>query len=188
VSRETALAEELPGGFKTIYGVLKAMEEAGRVRRGYFVEGLSATQFAFAGAVERLRASRSGEAVQDEHLLSAIDPANPWGSLLTWPEPKADKAPRPRRIPGAWVYIVNGQPIVWVHPRGRTLLSFEAMNDDDTSLRAAEVLLELSRRKRSSLRLARIDGEPATDSRYAALLTKAGFFTDYHDLVYAYRP
>ncbi len=64
VSREAAIAEELSGGFKTIYGVLKAMEEAGRVRRGYFVEGLSATQFAFAGAVERLRAGRSDGSTQ----------------------------------------------------------------------------------------------------------------------------
>jgi ATP-dependent Lhr-like helicase len=188
VSRETALAEEVPGGFKTIYGVLKAMEEAGRVRRGYFVEGLSATQFAFAGAVERLRASRSDETTQDEHLLSAVDPANPWGSLLTWPESDRDNNQRPRRIPGAWVFIVNGRPVFWAHPRGRSLLTFDAMKDDIVCQRAVESLLELSRRKRSSLRLARIDGLLATESRYANLLTKTGFFTDYHDLVYAYRP
>jgi ATP-dependent Lhr-like helicase len=188
VSRETALAEDLPGGFKTIYGVLKAMEEAGRVRRGYFVEGLSATQFAFPGAVERIRASRSDEMARDEHLLSAVDPANPWGSLLSWPESNRPKTQRPRRIPGAWILVVNGQPVFWTHPKGRTLLSFEAMKDNDTSLRAVEALMELSRRKRSSLRLARIDGEPATESRYSERFREAGFFTDYHDLVYAYRP
>ena len=188
VSREAAIAEELSGGFTSIYGVLKAMEEAGRVRRGYFVEGLSATQFAFAGAVERIRAGRSDEIAQEEHLLSAVDPANPWGSLLAWPESEGDNVQRPRRIPGAWIFVVSGRPVIWVHPRGRALLCFEAMRDDEVSHRAVEALLELSRRKRASLRLARIDGAPATESRYSALLTKAGFFTDYHDLVYAYRP
>jgi ATP-dependent Lhr-like helicase len=121
-------------------------------------------------------------------LLSAVDPANPWGSLLTWPESDRESNQRPRRIPGAWVFTVNGRPVFWAHPRGRSLLTFDAMRDEAVSQRAVEALLELSRRKRSSLRLARIDGSPATESRYADLLTKTGFFTDYHDLVYAYRP
>ena len=42
-------AEEVPGGFSAVYPVLKAMEEAGRIRRGYFVAGLGGLQFADAG-------------------------------------------------------------------------------------------------------------------------------------------
>src|SRR5215210_322057 len=51
VTREAA-------GFSAVYPVLKGMEDAGRIRRGYFVAGLGATQFATAGAVDLLRTLR----------------------------------------------------------------------------------------------------------------------------------
>ena len=44
-----------PGGFAGVYPVLGALEERGVARRGYFVEGLGAAQFAVPGAVDRLR-------------------------------------------------------------------------------------------------------------------------------------
>ena len=58
VTREAVLAEGVEGGFAGVYGVLKALEERGAVRRGYFVAGLGAAQFALPGAVDRLRAER----------------------------------------------------------------------------------------------------------------------------------
>src|SRR5207248_3280869 len=68
--------------------VLRAMEEAGKVRRGYFVEGLGGAQFAHPGAVDRLRAGRD-ENEAAFMTLAAIDPANPYGSLLPWPDSTA---------------------------------------------------------------------------------------------------
>ncbi|MCA9706220.1 MAG: DEAD/DEAH box helicase, partial [Myxococcales bacterium] len=59
VTREAAALEELPGGFSAVYRVLKAMEEAGKVRRGYFVEQLGGAQFASPGAVDRIRSVRA---------------------------------------------------------------------------------------------------------------------------------
>jgi len=56
VIRGAAAAERVPGGFGALYPVLRAMEEAGVCRRGYFVEGLGAAQFALPGAVDRMRA------------------------------------------------------------------------------------------------------------------------------------
>ena len=44
VTREAVLAEGVGGGFASVYGVLKAMEESGTVRRGYFVGGLGAAK------------------------------------------------------------------------------------------------------------------------------------------------
>ena len=55
VTRETAIAEGIPGGFASIYGELQNLELLGTARRGYFVEGLGGAQFALPGAVERLR-------------------------------------------------------------------------------------------------------------------------------------
>jgi ATP-dependent Lhr-like helicase len=75
LTREAALGEGLEGGFAGVYPVLKALEERGRVRRGYFVAGLGAAQFALPGAVDRLRAHREpGDSVC---VLAATDPAQP---------------------------------------------------------------------------------------------------------------
>ena len=83
----------MPGGFAAIYPVLREMEERGRVRRGYFVEGLGGAQFALPGALDRLRAGRSAPGDSDGGtsargtcwLLAATDPANPYGVTLPWP-------------------------------------------------------------------------------------------------------
>ena len=58
VTREAVLAEGVVGGYASVYGVLKVLEERGQVRRGYFVSGLGAAQFAVPGAVDRLRQAR----------------------------------------------------------------------------------------------------------------------------------
>jgi len=188
VSREAALADDLPGGFKSVYGVLKAMEETGRVRRGYFVEGLSATQFAYPGAVERLRGSRSENAADEVRSLAAVDPANPWGSLLPWPDRSSGNAQRARRVPGAWIILRGGSPALYVHLGGRALLTFEPMQTKAAASAVIGELVALTKHTRKSLRVAKIDGEPAVQSPLAARLLEAGFFTDYHDLVFAYRP
>ena len=79
VTREAVATEGIEGGFAAIYPILRAIEEAGRIRRGYFVDGLGAAQFALAGALDRLRATREpAEPASDGdvHLLAASDPAH----------------------------------------------------------------------------------------------------------------
>ena len=87
VFRETAHAEGLPGGFSAVYDVMKALEESGKVRRGYFAADLGATQFAMPAAVDLLRSlrvRRDGDK-SEMLMLAATDPANPYGALLKWP-------------------------------------------------------------------------------------------------------
>ena len=97
VTRETVLAEGVPGGFSTLYAELGNLELLGTARRGYFVEGLGGAQFALPGAVERLRSLP--EADGSYLLLAATDPANPYGASLPWPKREGGRrpAPRPRR-------------------------------------------------------------------------------------------
>ncbi len=87
LTRESAASENLPGGFSAIYDVLKALEESGRIRRGYFVAGLGATQFALPAAVDLLRSLRNGPPLEKPEMvtLAATDPANLYGSVLRWP-------------------------------------------------------------------------------------------------------
>ena len=86
--RESVAAENVPGGFSAVYDVLKALEESGRIRRGYFVGGLGATQFALPAAVDLLRQLRTEPPAEKPEFvqLAATDPANPYGSVLRWPE------------------------------------------------------------------------------------------------------
>ena len=106
LTREAVASEGIDGGFSAVYPVLRAMEEAGRIRRGYFVDGLGAAQFALAGALDRLRAvarlGRRPGAEADAYLLAATDPANPFGAALPWPrrdEARSPAAPACRRAP-----------------------------------------------------------------------------------------
>jgi ATP-dependent Lhr-like helicase len=180
VCRESATIEDLPGGFSTIYQVLGAMEEAGRIRRGYFVEGLGGAQFALAGAIDRLRAAASRPA-RDLALLAATDPANPFGWLAPWP-PTPDPT-GPRRAAGAWLILEGGEPIWFLDRGGRRLVSFAAATDRDRARAAAAAFLDIARRRRGrTLRIATLDGEPARSAPLAAALLERGFYADTNGL------
>src|SRR3989442_1087400 len=103
LTREAVVGEGWPGGFASLYPVLRAMEESGRIRRGYFVEGLGGSQFALPGAVDRLRSLReSGGAVI---AMAATDPANAYGTVLSWPQSDGRMA----RAAGAYCVVDDGR-------------------------------------------------------------------------------
>lgn len=184
VSREVTSLENLPGGFSPIYQVLKAMEEAGKVRRGYFVDGLSGAQFAYVGAVNQLREFRRAPSQPEVLVISAVDPANPWGALLSWPETTAASA-TPRRIAGASVVLVDGEPMIYLDKSGKKAITFKSKSEAaDRLVHAAAGLRQLAARRRGKyLRLEKIDSAPARSSPTAATLAQAGFTEDYKGLV-----
>ena len=189
VSREMAAAEELPGGFSAIYKVLATLEESGRVRRGYFVEGLSGAQFARPGCVDRLRGTRdqwdeSGDPDEIAYL-QAIDPANPWGAVLAWPDSgDARPAARPRRVAGAWLLLHQGRPVLYLGPKGRQLTTFPAnLTDPDVRTAAFAALMQVPKlHRRGSLVIEKIDGQPVRDSAHHAEMLRCGFISDYRGL------
>ena len=75
--------------------MLRRLEETGRIRRGYFVAGLGAAQFAQPGAVDLLRDARDERDEIVTVTLSATDPANPYGVLIPWPLRLDDGGRRP---------------------------------------------------------------------------------------------
>lgn len=189
VSREAVQAEGLPGGFGPLYRVLKQMEEGGRVRRGYFVEGLSGAQFALPGALDRLRAGRLDEIPMDGfgpeavRILAALDPANPYGALLPWPEPGGGGG-TPRRVSGARVILVAGKLVLYLGPGGRSLISFPgSLTSDGAELSLAlGALGGLSGQGRRRLLIRQIDGLPALESPLRGALLSVGFESDYDAL------
>ena len=183
VAAETARNEHVPGGFEALYPVLREMEEAGHIRRGYFVHGLAGRQFALPAAVERLRRERRGPAKRGPiGLLPAVDPANPWGAVLPWPQLGAEIDPRrrgPRRVPGAWVVLRAGSPRLYLEAGGQGVWTFAALGGDPEPGDAWAALRDLAgRRRRRTLRLLRIDGRPARESPWTAILDACGFEKD----------
>jgi ATP-dependent Lhr-like helicase len=180
LTRGAVVAERIPGGFAGVYPVLKVMEEAGRCRRGYFVDGLGGAQFAVPGAVDRLRALTDPPSSPQTQVLAAADPANPYGAALAWPERTAAGSTgerpghRPGRKAGAVVILVDGDLVLYVERGGRTLLTFT--DDPDRLARAADALA-LAVRDGALGRLAveKADGETVFDSPLARALTEAGF-------------
>lgn len=169
---KAAHVEALPGGFGAVYPVLKAMEESGKARRGWFVDTLGGAQFAQAGAVDRLRACRTPD--RGAVLLAAADPANPYGSLLPWPEREGQPA---RRDAGALVVLQAGRPLLYVAKGGKSALTFgslEGLKD------AVEALKEHPFKRR--IRLEKIDGETVLESPLRSELLQAGFVADYKRL------
>ena len=167
------MAERIPGGFAGVYPVLKAMEEAGRCRRGYFVDGLGGAQFAMSGAVDRMRAlvDTSEDDLQTQ-VLAATDPANPYGAALPWPE--RESGHRAGRKAGALVILVRGELALYVEKGGRTLLSY---TDDQTLLQPAADALALAAHEGilGRLTVQKADGAAIEDTPFAAALLNAGF-------------
>ncbi|MGH2597079.1 MAG: DEAD/DEAH box helicase [Actinomycetota bacterium] len=176
LTREAVLAEGVPGGFAGVYGVLKALEMSGKVRRGYFVAGLGAAQFAVPGAVERIRTMRERRRGEEPAivLLAATDPAQPYGAALPWP----DGPGRPARQAGAFVVLVDGDLAAFLERGARSLLTFGV--ETDAWVDALASLPKDGRLRK--LELTRIDGVPAGDSPLGDRLREAGFADGYRGL------
>ncbi len=165
--------DDLPGGFSSVYRVLAKVEETGAIRRGYFIDGLGAAQFALTDAVDRLRAAaRELEESNTKavHVLSATDPANPYGVALPWPGVGGH---RPGRKLGATVVLVDGDLALYLERGARSLLTF---GPDQRVAEAVVRLAEVTREGRlGRFFLSKINGEDALSSPFSSALTDAGF-------------
>jgi ATP-dependent Lhr-like helicase len=182
------MAEAHEGGFAGVYPVLRALEESGRIRRGYFVEGLGAAQFALSGAIERLRTMREPASARGDepvvHVLATTDPANPYGAALPWPR-RGDDDRRPlQRAAGAAVVLVDGVAALYLERGGRGLQTLPAFDDPDVAAVAVPALRTLIGPGRDrELVITKIDGEPAAGSTHRDALLESGFIAGYRGLV-----
>jgi ATP-dependent Lhr-like helicase len=198
LTREAVAVEQLPGGFSALYDVLKALEEAGRIRRGYFVANLGATQFALPAAVDLLRSLRDEPETPQTVYLAATDPANPYGAVLRWPRASDDASSgsslepaggplaqpsaegRPTRSVGAGVILVNGALTAYLGRGDRQIQTFLPADDPARSMVAREVAsmlfaLATGASDRPGMLVTEIDGVRATAHPLASFLVRAGF-------------
>jgi len=194
VTRGAVQVEGVRGGFAGVYRVLTRFEESGRARRGYFVEGLGAAQFATGPTVDRLRTyardlDDDDRADDDRHCdaitLAATDPANPFGASLPWPTDADDpdqpegaaktggRGHRPGRKAGALVTIVDGRLAVYVERGGKSVLTF---TEDAADLAAASTSIAATVRSGlGRLAVERVDGEFVLETALGGALREAGF-------------
>jgi ATP-dependent Lhr-like helicase len=195
LTREAVMAEASPGGFGVVYPVLKAMEESGRIRRGYFVAGLGATQFALPGSLDLLRSLREPSSAANDEVdlvvLAATDPANPYGATLKFPAfaapvgntgaASARQARGATRTVGATVILTDGALAAWLARGDRQLLTFLPEAEPERSKRAraiARVLIDRARAGADAPRgmlVEEIDGLPPAAHPLAPFLIEAGF-------------
>jgi ATP-dependent helicase Lhr and Lhr-like helicase len=172
LTREAVVSEGWAGGFASLYPVLRAMEESGRIRRGYFVEGLGGSQFALPGAVDRLRALReSGGGVI---AMAATDPANAYGVILPWPETAES---RMGRAAGAYCVLDEGRLVLYLERGGRSLLT-------NGEVRAEHLLALIGLATAGGkVELQKVDGVSVMESPLKELIRSAGFTSTHRSLV-----
>ena len=195
VTRESVAQENLPGGFSAIYDVLKALEESGRIRRGYFVAGLGAAQFALPAAVDLLRGLRNGPPLEKPEMVSlaATDPANIYGSVLRWPpantaesEDSPDGALRTlTRSVGASVILRNGALVAYLrrgNPNIQVFLPGDEPERSNTARDLGHFLATIAQQEmqqredhRGGLLISSVNGQPAGLHFMARFLQDAGF-------------
>lgn len=188
VVRETAQAENLAGGFSAIYDVMKALEEAGKIRRGYFAADLGATQFAMPAAVDLLRSLRVGGSGGDGGAsemvqLAATDPANPYGSLLRWPA-APDAGSSLTRSVGAKVILCDGALVAYLrrgNPNVQVLLPEEEPQRSQVARSLAEFLVARVQAQggdagaRVGMLITTVNGVAVAEHPLARYLLDAGF-------------
>ncbi len=182
VTRGSVMAENIIGGFGLMYKVLARLEEAGRCRRGYFIEHLGAAQFAVPATVDRLRSftedARISKAEPSALALAATDPANPYGAALPWPALSVDAGSghRPGRKAGALVVMVDGALVLYVERGGKTLLTFS--QDDAVLTVAAQALVDVVRRGAvDKLFMEKANGHDLLETPIAVALAAAGAYS-----------
>jgi ATP-dependent Lhr-like helicase len=183
LTREVAGAEGIAGGFSAVYDVLKAMEDAGRIRRGYFVAGVGATQFALPAALELMRSLKDAPDHAETVVLAATDPANPYGTMLKWPTDGGTEiagSRGPTRSVGSMVILVNGGLAAYIGRGGRQLFVFLPEDEPARGIIGRALASRLARLARvadgqGGLLIAEINGRPTADHPLAPFLVDAGF-------------
>jgi ATP-dependent Lhr-like helicase len=171
LTREAVLSEGIEGGFAGLYPVLRAMEEAGKIRRGYFIDGLGGSQFALPGAIDRLREmseDRSGLVA-----LSSTDPANPYGATLAWPQRESRMA----RAAGSFVVLDSGEVRLYLERGGRSLIT-----NGNVGVPHLQTLADAAARI-GKLEIQSVDGAPVKGTPTEARLRETGFGTTPKGLV-----
>jgi ATP-dependent Lhr-like helicase len=169
LAREMMALEQIEISWQQILFALRRLEYAGTIRRGWFVRALSGEQYALPEAVEMLRAERQTHGMAQPAVISAVDPANPFGVLL----PGCGVAREADNL----LVVQRGGVIAGL--AGRALTSSVTLEQAAFMATITELM-----KMRPRLVLETINGEPALESAHVSAMAAIGFHSDGRALVY----
>jgi ATP-dependent helicase Lhr and Lhr-like helicase len=117
-------------------------------------------------------------------VLAAADPANPYGAALPWPKRDEQQKRALQRAAGAYVVLVDGEPLLYVERGGRSLVTLPAFDGERASLAVAALVSLPGANSGRALSFERVDGVPSADSPHAGLFRDAGFVSGYRGMTY----
>lgn len=186
VTSAIALKMGPKGGLSAIYPVLRAMEDAGNLLRGMFVEGLGPAQFADKYTIDDLRKERDeSSSASDVRIVQADDPVNLYGAALSWPV--RENASSPKRVAGAYVVFVDGHLALYSAPNMKWLLVYSA--DEAVVEKAVGALVNVfalivkregSAGQKRKLVVESVNGDPVLDTPFGNMLQRCGLIRDTH--------
>jgi ATP-dependent Lhr-like helicase len=181
VMRETAVAENIQNGYTTLYPALKTMEESGWIRRGMFIAGMGAAQFAMTSAVDMLRSLRGTPDEPEAVHLAASDPANVYGAFLPWPREADEQAHGMARASGSSVVVISGALAAFLRRRNPSIRVFLPEDEPEKSQFARTLARKLAdvairrQSRRGGLLISEINGADARTHFLARFLEESGF-------------
>ena len=150
----------LPTPFTQLRRLATRLEERGELMRGWYCPELGGVQF----TTPQVQAALADPVATDMVVLAASDPANPYGTLLDWPD--AD-GPRPTRSAGAVVVLSQGLPLLHLERGHHSLICFG--NDSEVA-----VGLRMAADRLGDLLITKVDGQPAMNNRRQLFETAGG--------------
>jgi ATP-dependent Lhr-like helicase len=179
-----SIDESCPYSRDTTLGSLKQLEAWGMVMRGLFIRDIASIQFATREFIEKIRSggglmidSADNETARQVTLLPAVDPANPYGTFMEWPELNGISFSRKM---GNYIVIYKGQWIMWIENKGKRVhvLTEQLLKTDNDKLLERMLrdifksILELEGLRK--ITIDSWDGKPVQDVSAAAYLSALG--------------
>lgn len=178
-----------PFRWDEVLPVLNRLEEWGAVTRGIFVEGAAAIQFTTPEIASELQAADFSRVSGALTVLSAMDPASPYGIFIDWPRKSATQASFGRKQ-GSYVALSGSDWRYWVEGNGKKVYTMSD-NENGGAQKQETVKSELRSLFGTILRqqgLTKIvveewNGEPVTASVGSGVLLEMGAERDRHSFV-----
>ncbi|REK77056.1 DEAD/DEAH box helicase [Paenibacillus paeoniae] len=166
-----------PFRWDEVLPVLVKLEEWGTLTRGVFVEGAAAMQFTTPEIAEALSSPIPGKVEGKVTVLSALDPANPYGLFIDWPA-KSPSAPSYARKAGSYVVLSGGDWQFWLEAGGKKVYEVGTKNgrNDKLRLEALRTMfgVVLRRQGLTKIVIEEWNGEPISQSGAAKQLVDIG--------------
>lgn len=183
---KSLVAAVSPYEWDAFYPVLKRLEDWGAVIRGSYLEGDASMQFTTREQADAVRRPLAGAGEESAvTVLSAADPANPFGLLADWPA--AAKGASFARKPGNFLVLSGGASRLWIENNGRriyTLGEGELPPDERAALLKEALFALLRRQGLVKVVVDSWDGEPVAANDAGKVLREMGADTDRKSLVF----